>query len=151
MSKTSEVPETRPRSVDVSFRLMLVAGVCVLGFAAMLPFQLGSSVDRGRREAAAKQLSAASLEDTLRALVIAAVVIAVVYAALLAWTAYRFRAGRRRARVAMIVLTVVALAPFNAQALLVAVVLVVADVLAFRKPVSEWLRGAELRRARARA
>jgi hypothetical protein len=150
MPQSSEIAERRPRNADGPFGLMLVAAAAVLVFAAMLPLQLSSTVDSERRAAAAKQLSSASLEDTLRTLVIAAIVVAVLYAAALVWTAFRFRAGRRRARIVMIVLTVLALAPFNVQGVLVAVVLVVADVLAFRRPVSEWLRGAELTRARAR-
>jgi hypothetical protein len=150
MPQSSEIADRRPRIADVPFGLMLAAAVAVLVFAAMLPLQLASTVDTERRAAAAKQLSSASFEDTLRSLVIAAVVVAVLYAAALVWTAFRFRAGRRRARIVMIVLTVLALAPFNVQGVLVAVVLVVADVLAFRRPVSEWLRSAEVTRARAR-
>lgn len=149
MPQTSEVALTRPRIADVPFGLMLVAAVCVLVFAAMLPFQIGSTLDAERREAAAKKLSSASFEETLRNFVIAAVIVAVLYTAVLIWTALRFRAGRQQARIVMILLTVLALAPFNLQGLLVAGLLVVADVLAFRRPVSEWLRSTELLRARA--
>jgi hypothetical protein len=48
------------------------------------------------------------------------------------------------------VLTVLAAVPFNGQALLVCVVLIAADVFAFRRPASEWLRTTELARARSR-
>jgi hypothetical protein len=72
-----------------------------------------------------------------------------VYAALLVFFALRFRQGRRRARIGFIVLTVLALAPFNGQALLVCALLIVVDVLAFLRPVTEWLRSAELTRAGA--
>jgi len=150
MSQSSETAETRPRIADVPFGLMLVAAACVVGFAAMLPFQLGSTVDRERRTAAAQQFSSAAFEDTLRNFVITALIIALLYVAVLVWTAFRFRAGSRRARIVMVVLTVLAFAPFNVQGVLVGIVLIVADVFAFRKPVSEWLRAAEVRRLRAR-
>jgi hypothetical protein len=150
MPKASEVPGARPRIADVAFGLMIVAAACVLAFAAALPLQLDATVDRERRAAAARQLSAGSLEETLLGVVIVAAAIALLYTAALVWTAFRFRSGHRRARIAMIVLTVLALAPFNVQAVIVAVLLAVADVLAFRRPVSDWLRTAEIARARSR-
>ena len=50
----------------------------------------------------------------------------------------------------LVVLTVLALVPFNGQALLVCAVLIAADVFAFRRPASDWLRTTELARARTR-
>jgi chromate transport protein ChrA len=149
MQQVTSAATTRPRAAEIAFGLALTVAACVVVFAAMLPFQVGSTVDRQRQAEAAKQVSSASLEQTLTVIAVTAVVIAVVYAALLVLFALRFRQGRRRARIGFIVLTVLALAPFNGQALLVCALLIVVDVLAFLRPVSEWLRSTELTRARA--
>lgn len=140
----------RPRAVDVAFGLALAAAACAVVFAAMVPFQVASTVDRERQAAAARKLSTASLEQTLTVVAVAAVAIAVLFAVLVALSAFRMRQGRRRARTVLVVLTVLAVVPFNGQALLVCAVLIAADVFAFRRPASEWLRSTELARARSR-
>jgi chromate transport protein ChrA len=81
---------------------------------------------------------------------VAAVAIAVLFAVLVVLTAFRLRRGRRRARIALVVLTALAFVPFNGQALLVCAVLIAADVFAFRRPASDWLRSSEPARARTR-
>jgi hypothetical protein len=149
MEQTTDVVG-RPRAADIAFGLVLTAALCVLVFAAMVPFQVSSTVDSERQAAAAKKLSSATLEQTLTTVAVIAVVIALLYAALLVLFAFRLRQGRRRARIVLAVLTVLALAPLNVPGLLVCVVLIVADVFAFQRPVSQWLRTTELTRARSR-
>lgn len=151
MEQPRGIAAARPRSADIAFGLALTAAACAVVFGALVPLQISGTVDRERQAAAAKRLSAASLEQTLTIIAIAAVVIAVVYAAVLVLLAMRFRQGRRRARIGFIVLAVLALAPLNVPALLVCALVVAATVLAYRRPVSEWLRSTELLRARDRA
>ena len=137
----SDGPE-RPRIADVAIGLVLAAAAATIAFGSMIPFQIGPTVERERRLAANQDLPVEQLQQSLAVVAVVAVVVAVLYAALLAFFAWRLRHGRRRARIAILVLTVVAVLPLNGQALLVAAVLVVADVLLFRRPVSEWLTDA---------
>ena len=150
MAERTGPSAVRPRAIDIASGLALAAAACAVVFAAMVPFQISSTVDRERQAAAARKLSAASLEQTLTVVAVAAVAIAVLFAVLVALSAFRLRQGRRRARTVLVVLTVLALVPFNGQALLVCAVLIAADVFAFRRPASDWLRSTELARARAR-
>jgi len=150
MEQRTGLAAARPRAVDIAFGLALAAAACAVVFAAMVPFQVSSTVAREQQAAAARKLSTASLEQTLTLVAVVAVAIAVLFAVLVALSAFRMRQGRRRARTVLVVLTVLAVVPFNGQALLVCAVLVVADVFAFRRPASEWLRTTELARARSR-
>jgi hypothetical protein len=147
MSSEPGAVADRPRLVDAAFGLVVTAGVCVLAFAVLILFQVNPTVDREQQAAAARRVSAASLEQTLLVVALIALAIAVVYVALLVWMGLRLRAGHRRARVWLLLLTVLAVVPLNLQGLLVAVVLAVAEVLAFRRPVTEWLQRVERERA----
>lgn len=151
MPLTPEVVAARPRIVDVAVGLMLTAAVCTLVFAVMLPFQVPGIVAREAGTATSRGLTVAQLQSALTGFAIAEVCIAVTFVAALVWTALRLRRGRKRFRVVLIVLTVLAVVPANIQALLVAALLVVADVLVFRRSASAWIGEAEAARAHARA
>jgi hypothetical protein len=151
MTQTTDVDLPRPRLVDVAFALALTAAACTIVFAAMLPFQIDGSVARQAEDAAAQGVSRQALHDLITEFVVTEVILATLFVAALVWAAFRVRAGRRRFRVLLIVLTVLALVPANGQALLVTALLVAADVLLFRKPSSAWLRSREGARALARA
>ncbi|MFD1721973.1 hypothetical protein [Amnibacterium endophyticum] len=85
-------------------------------------------------------MTAEQLTEQLTAFATAGLVIGVLFAAALGLTAWRLRRGSGTARIWLIVLTVLSIAPLNVQALLVAVVLAVASVLTFRSSVTDWIR-----------
>jgi len=68
------------------------------------------------------------------------VLIAFVYAASLLVLARRFRAGVGWARTALFIVSLLSLLAVNGPGLFVVVLLAIADVLAFLRPVSAWLR-----------
>jgi hypothetical protein len=139
----------RPRAADIAFGLVLTAAACILVFGLMVPFQVGPALDRSRAEAEAHHVPLAALQQQLVVVAIVVVAVAVVLAGLLVLFAFRFRAGRRSARGWLVALTVVLVLTLYAPALLAAVLVLVADVLVFLRPVSEWLRAAERARIRA--
>lgn len=137
---TDAAGAVRPRGLDVAVGLCLVAAAVAVVFAALVPFQIGPAIDQERQTAGVTRAQLTQLQQALTTVSVVAIALVVVWAALLVVFALRLRAGRRRARIGVVVLTALALLPLNAQALLVVVLLVVADVLLFRRPVATWLR-----------
>ena len=138
----------RPRAADIAFGLALTAAACILVFGLMVPFQIGPALERSRSEAAANDVSLDVLRQQLVVVAVVVVSVAVVLAGLLVLFAFRFRSGRRSARVWLVVLTFVLVLTLYVPALLAAALMVVVDVLVFLRPVSEWLRAAERARIR---
>lgn len=143
--------DARPRAIDAAFALVIGAAACAVVFAALLPLQIDDAVVRQSEAAAAAGVGLEALERQLTEFVVTQTIVLVLFAAVLVWSAFRIRAGRRRFRVVLIVLTVIAIAPLNGQALLVAALLLVADVLVFRRSSSAWMRAADAARAMRRA
>jgi len=140
----------RPLQATVAFGLVLVAAACVLAFTAMIPLQIGPTLADSRQAAAAAHLSLAALQHELVVVSVVLVAAGVVVAGLLVLFAMRFRTGRPRARIAVVLLTLLLVLSLNLPLMLTAVVLAVADVLMFLRPVAAWLRAAEAERAVAR-
>ena len=130
---------TRPLAAQVAFGLVMAAAAAsaLLGLSPLL--QIGTNVAAAqRRDPGAPHEAVASAVIGITAALVA---VAVVFAVALLVFGLRFRGGRPRARIVLVVLSVLSLAPLSASALLVTAVLVVADVLMFRPSVTAWLRG----------
>jgi hypothetical protein len=137
----------RPRAADVAFGLVLGAAAAVLILAATIPMQISPTVDSSRAAASAQHLSVAALQHELVVVSVFLVAVGAVLAGLLVLFAFRFRGGHRRARIGVIVITLVLVASLDVPLILTAVVLVVADVLMFVQPVATWLRAVAPARA----
>ncbi|MBW4042153.1 MAG: hypothetical protein HIU86_08500 [Acidobacteria bacterium] len=137
----------RPRSADVAFGLTLAAAAAVLVVSALIPTQIGPTIAQARAGAVANGVSVAALQHGLVLLSITFVVIGVVVTGLLALFAFRVHRGHRRARIGIVIITVLLAATLDGQLILAAVVLAVADVLMFLPPVASWLRSVAPKRA----
>lgn len=138
---------TRPRSADVAFGLTLAAAAAVLVLSALVPTQIGPTIARSRASAVANGVSVTALQHGLVLLSITFVVIGVVVAGLLVLFAFRVHSGHRRARIGLVVITLLLVATLDVQLILAAVVLAVADVLMFLPPEASWLRSVAPKRA----
>jgi hypothetical protein len=142
--------DARPRPLDIAFGLYCAAAAAsaLLGLALLL--QLPASLEQARGEATSRHLAAGSYDGTVIGIAVALVAIALAFAGVLLLAAFKVRAGRPWARPVLVALTVLSVAPFNAAALLVTAVLVVAGVLVFRPAVTTWLRAQRDARALGR-
>lgn len=137
----------RPRMADVAFGLTLAVAAAVLVLAALVPTQIAPTIEQSRAEAKAQQVDVSALQHGLVLLSITLIVLGVIVAGLLVLFAFRVRSGHRRARVGIVVITVLLIASLAEQLIVAALVLVVADVLMFLPPVAGWLRAVEPKRA----
>jgi hypothetical protein len=137
----------RPRLADVAFGLTLAVAAAVLVIAALVPTQIGPTIERSRSAANAQQVDIAALQHGLVLLSVVLIVVGVVVAGLLVLFAFRVHGGHRRWRAGIIVITVLLIASLDVQLIVAAVVLAVADVLMFLPPVSGWLRAVAPKRA----
>jgi heme/copper-type cytochrome/quinol oxidase subunit 2 len=137
----------RPRMADVAFGLTLAVAAAVLVIAGLVPAQIAPTIDRSRSAANAQQVDVPALQHGLVLLSVVLIVVGVVVAGLLVLFAFRVRGGHRRARIGVVVITVLLIASLDVQLIVAAVVLAVADVLMFLPPVAEWLRAVAPKRA----
>lgn len=138
---------TRPRSADVAFWLTLAAAAAVLVLSALVPTQIGPTIEQSRSDAVANGVSVPALQHGLLLLSITFIAIGVIVAGLLVLFAFRVHGGHRRARIGIVVITVLLIATLDLQLILAAVVLAVADVLMFLPPTASWLRSVAPKRA----
>jgi hypothetical protein len=151
-SSGNEIASKRPRVAEAAFAIVCVAALVSLAFAVVLPFQIQHVIDAERSAKERGTTTIAELQQQLTIGVIIACAIAVLFAAALLWFGFRFRAGRRRGRFWIVVLTAIALAPvlLTQYTLLTVAILVVADALMFLPSVTRWIDAVEKAANRAR-
>ena len=137
----------RPRMADVAFWLTLAVAAAVLVLAALVPTQIAPTIDQSRDAAVAQKVSVPALQHGLVLLSVTIVALGVVVAGLLVLFAFRVHGGHRRARIGIVIITLLLIASLDAQLILAALVLVAADVLMFLPPTAAWLRSVAPKRA----
>ena len=124
-----------PRAVQMAFWTFVAAAA----LNAVLGLLLLTQVDAARRTLASAQPG--GLPPSAVGIVIAVIAaISLIYAAAIVLLALRLRAGAGWARTALFIVSLLSLIAIAGSGLGVVALLVIANVLAFRRPVSLWLR-----------